>query len=35
MYKEYVKERKIFMYDTVKIQNDDAMKYDYNVLQEI
>ncbi len=35
MYKEYVKEkRKIFMYNTVRIQDDDVMKYDDNVLQE-
>jgi hypothetical protein len=34
MYNEYVKERKIFIYNTVRIQDDDVIKYDYNVLQE-
>ena len=35
MYEEYIKERKIFIYNTVKIQNDDVIKYDCNVLQEV
>ena len=34
MYEEYVKQRKIFIYNTVKVQDDDVIKYDYNVLQE-
>ena len=32
MYEEYVKQRKIFIYNTVKVQDDDVIKYDYNVL---
>jgi len=35
MYKEYVKERKIFIYNSVKVEEDDVIKYDYNVLQEV
>jgi hypothetical protein len=35
MYEEYIKERKIFIYNTVKVQNDDVIKYDCNVLQEV
>ena len=35
MYEEYVKQRKIFIYNTVKIQEDDVIKYGYNVLQEV
>ena len=35
MYKEYVKERKIFIYNTVKVEDDDIIKYGYNVLQEV
>jgi hypothetical protein len=35
MYEEYVKERKIFIYNTVKVENDDVVKCDYNVLQEV
>ena len=61
MYEEYIKERKIFIYNTVKVvredlcamthnvshptpcgkgpptlaEDDDVVKYDYNVLQEI
>ena len=33
--KKYVKERKIFIYNTVKVEDDDTIKYDYNVLQEV
>ena len=32
---EYMKERKTFIYHTVKVQDDDLIKYDYNVIQEI
>jgi hypothetical protein len=35
MYEEYVEQRKIFIYNTVKIQDDDVIKYDCNVLQEV
>ena len=35
MYDEYLKERKTFIYHTVKVQDDDLIKYDYNVIQEI
>ena len=35
MYEEYVKQRKIFIYNTVKVQDDDVIKYDCNVLQEV
>ena len=35
MYEEYVKQRKIFIYNTVKVEDDDVIKYDYNVLQEV
>jgi hypothetical protein len=35
MYEEYVKQRKIFIYNTVRVENDDVIKYDYNVLQEV
>ena len=35
MYEDYVKERKIFIYNTVKVEDDDVIKYDYNVLQEV
>ena len=35
MYEEYVKQRKIFIYNTVSVENDDVIKYDYNVLQEV
>ena len=34
MYEEYVEQRKIFIYNTVKVQ-DGVIKYDYNVLQEV
>ncbi len=34
MYEEYVKQRKIFIYNTVRVENDDVIKYDYNVLQK-
>ena len=32
---EYVKQRKIFIYNTVRVEEDDKIKYDYNVLQEV
>ena len=35
MYEEYVKQRKIFIYNTVKVVDDDVIKYDCNVLQEV
>ena len=35
MYEEYMKERKIFIYNSVKVEEDDVIKYDYNVLQEV
>ena len=35
MYEDYVKERKIFIYNTVKVEDEDVVKCDYNVLQEI
>ena len=35
MYEKYVKERKIFVYNTVKVEYDDEIKYDYNILQEV
>ena len=35
MYEEYVKQRKIFIYNTVKVEEEDVIKYDYNVLQEV
>ena len=35
MYEDYIKQRKIFIYNTVKVEDDDVIKYDYNVLQEI
>jgi hypothetical protein len=35
MYEEYIKERKMFIYNTVKVQNEDVIKYDCNVLQEV
>ena len=35
MYEDYVKERKIFIYNTVKIEDDGNIKSDYNVLQEV
>ncbi len=35
MYEEYMKERKIFIYNSVNVVEDDVIKYDYNVLQEI
>jgi len=34
MYEEYVKQRKIFMYNTVKVQEDDKIKYHYNVIEQ-
>jgi hypothetical protein len=35
MYEDYVKQRKIFIYNSVKVEEDDVIKYDYNVLQEV
>ena len=35
MYEEYIKERKIFIYNSVRVEEEDVVKYDYNVLQEI
>jgi len=35
MYEENMKERKTFVYNTVKVVEDDVIKYDYNVLQEV
>jgi DNA-binding transcriptional ArsR family regulator len=32
MYEEYLEQRKIFIYNTVKVVDDDIVKYDYNVL---
>ena len=30
-----MKERKTFIYNSVKVVEDDVIKYDYNVLQEV
>ncbi len=35
MHVEYVKECKIFIYNTVTVEDDDVMKYGYNVLKEV
>ena len=35
MYEQYLEQRKIFIYNTVKVVDDDVVKYDYNVLQEV
>ena len=35
MYEKYLEQRKIFIYNTVKVVDDDVVKYDYNVLQEV
>ena len=35
MYEEFLKERKTFIYNTVQIKDDDSIKYDYNVIQEV
>ncbi len=35
MYGEYLKQRKIFIYNTVKVVEDDVIKYNYDVLQEV
>jgi hypothetical protein len=35
MYEEYLEQRKIFIYNTVRVEDDDVVKYDYNVLQEV
>ena len=32
MYEEYLEQRKIFIYNTVKVVDDVVVKYDYNVL---
>ena len=34
MYEEYVKERKIFIYNTVKVVEDEKIKYHYNVIEQ-
>jgi hypothetical protein len=31
MYEEYVKQRKTFIYNNVRVEEDDKIKYDYNV----
>ena len=35
MYEEYVKQRKTFIYNNVRVEEDDKIKYDYNVLQQV
>ena len=35
MYEEYLEQRKTFIYNSVKVVEDDVIKYDYNVLQEV
>ncbi len=35
MDEEYIKERKKLIYNTVRVEDDDVVKYDYKVLQEI
>jgi hypothetical protein len=35
MFEESIKQQNIFIYNTVKIEDDDVIKYDYNVLKEI
>ena len=35
MYEEYLEQRKIFIYNSVKVVEDDVIKYDYNVRQEV
>jgi hypothetical protein len=35
MYEEYLEQRKIFIYNNVRVEDDDVIKYDYNVLQEV
>ena len=35
VYEEYLEQRKIFKYNSVKVVEDDVIKYDYNVLQEV
>ena len=32
MYEEYLEQRKTFVYNTVKVEENDVIKYDYNVL---
>ncbi len=35
MYEEYLEQRKIFIYNSVKVEEYDVIKFDYNVLQEV
>jgi hypothetical protein len=35
IYDEYVKQRKILIFNTVKVEVEDVIKYDYKVLQEV
>jgi hypothetical protein len=35
MYEEYLEQRKIFIYNNVRVEDDDVIKYEYNVLQEV
>ncbi len=35
MYEECSKQTKIFIYDAVKVGDDDVIKYDFNILQEV
>ena len=35
MYEEYLEQRKIFIYNNVRVVDDDVIKYDCNVLQEV
>jgi hypothetical protein len=35
LYEKYLKERKTFIYNTVRIEEDDKIKSEYNVLQEL
>jgi len=35
MYEEYLEQRKIFICNNVRVEDDDVIKYEYNVLQEV
>jgi hypothetical protein len=35
MYEEYIEQRKIFIYNTVRVEEDDKIKFDNNVLLEV
>jgi hypothetical protein len=35
MYEEYLEQRKTFIYNTVRVEDDDVIRYDCNVLQEV